>query len=407
MRSLSAFALATLALASIVPSAFAQDPAPQPAKDPVPPAPAKAEPRFATAIGGKLLGLPDAAAPSIRDLKAGEPLVVVGRQGALYEVEVPGGLAAWIYASYVRDGKEPGTIETIENGVNLRPRPVSDTRSLPIARASKGQVFVAVGREGDWVQVAAPEEIHGYVLASDVSLTTDPPSARRAEIEAGRRWVDDLRTKAAEQAKVRAAEEEKRKIDEEKRREAARIESDAVSKARSAMDLLQGATPDASARREAAALLDAAAQLSKSAAVAAAVQHGRERIEAVEFFERERREENERQEAERIARREEAERRMKAAQEILDRQSVTERVDPFGARFAGLGILAQGVEIGRGRVYTLRKGDRLLYYLRCPSGRYDLANFVGSEVGLLGVVKQVEGYPARMIEIDQIEVLSR
>lgn len=379
----------------------------QPAVNPAgqtPPA-VSGTPRFATAVGGKLLGLPDAAAPAIRDLRPGEPMVVVGHQGSILEVEVPGGITAWIYASYLREGKTEGTMETIEDGVNLRPQPRSDAKTIPIARAKKGQSFVVLGRSQDWVQVVCPSDLHGYVLLTDVVVSNDPPSAHEAELAAGRKWAEEARLAAVDAEKRRREEERKRKEEEEKRREAQRRESEARDSCARAMELLRG-TPDASTRTRAKELLDAAAKLTTSEAVAADVKRGLERIELVAFLEKEREEERVREEKERQAKIQEAEERMHRVQTILDGQKDPKPIDPFGARFAGMGEVQRGLELPRGRVYTLSKGGRVLFYLTCPSKRYDVSDFLGREVGVVGSIKQIEGYPARVIEVERFEVLA-
>lgn len=377
----------------------------QPAVNPAAPPVVQGAPRFATAVGGKLLGLPDAAAPAIRDLRPGEPMVVVGHQGSILEVEVPGGITAWIYASYLREGKSEGTMETIEDGVNLRPQPRSDAKTIPIARAKKGQSFVVLGRSQDWVQVVCPSDLHGYVLLTDVVVSNDPPSAHEAELTAGRKWAEEARVAAVETEKRRREEERKRKEEEEKRREAQRRESEARASCARAMEMLRG-TPDASTRTRAKDLLDAAAKLTTSEAVAADVKRGLERIELVAFLEKEREEERIREEKEREAKIKEAEERMQRVQTILDGQKDPKPIDPFGARFAGMGEVQRGLELPRGRVYTLSKGGRVLFYLTCPSKRYDVSDFLGREVGVIGAIKQIEGYPARVIEVERIEVLA-
>src|SRR5262245_37402934 len=67
----------------LVPLTLAQGPA-TPAPDAPP---AQAWPRFATAVSGSIYGLPDPGAPVLRELRAGEPLVVLAQKGALLEVE--------------------------------------------------------------------------------------------------------------------------------------------------------------------------------------------------------------------------------------------------------------------------------------------------------------------------------
>ncbi|MFN0207564.1 MAG: hypothetical protein ACKVS6_14755 [Planctomycetota bacterium] len=371
----------------------------------------ESSPRFATGISGRLRGFPDAAAPALRDLKAGEPFIVVGKQGDLLEVEVPGGLPAWIWAAYVKEGKESGTVVTMEDGVNLRPQPQSDARTVPIARAKKGQTFISVGRKGDWIQVVTPPEVHGFVLASEITITNDPPEMRTAELAAGRKWVDEYKEKTAAAEKLRKAEEEKRLAEEKKRRDEQMKEMAARDKCRQAMDLLKGLA-NADARARADALLVEASQISRelpektAAAVEADITRAKERIEHLTFVEREKKADDAAEEKEREAKLAAALERQKRLEESYQKHKDPVPVDAFGARFAGMGWVRRELFVPQGRMFFIEKGGKLQFFLKCDTGRYNLSDFTGREIGVLGKIKTIEGIPARVIEVDQIEILS-
>lgn len=404
-----------LASLGIAQSPAVQNPAPQNPPTQNPPASRPAEdfttPRFATAISGRLRGLADAAAPALRDLKSGEPLIVVGKQGLLYEVEVPGGLTAWVYSAYCKDGKEAGTVETIEDGVNLRPEPRSDARAVPIARARRGQTFVMIERKGDWIKIVTPDDVHGFVLSSEVTITNDPPSKREAEIVAARRWVDDLRENAVKAEEARRAEEKKRLEEEAKRREEAARENSAREKLRLGTDLIRGLADD-TARARAEAYFKSAEELAKDLpaksieSIAAEITRGRERIQHLAFVESEKRTEEELLKKEREDKLKEAGDRQKRLEESYNKIKDPKPVDAFGARFSGMGWLRKERILGRSVAYYIERGGKLQFYVTCPTGRYNLDDYVGRELGLLGKVKQAEDLPARSIEVDQIEILS-
>lgn len=405
-RSLPTATVSILFAASLVfAPAAAQEPASRPA----------AWPLVAKARAGKLRGLPEASGPVIRDLNVGEWLVVVGSQNQYYEIEVPGGVPAWIWAAYVRDGKEAGTVSTTDNGVNLRPEPKSDTRALPLARVNKGETFVQIGRQDGWVRVVAPPEVHAFVLASEVELTNDPPSARRAELEQAALWVAALRNEAIQQEAARKVEIERQRKEEEARKEIARREAEARALCAEAGDLLRGA-PDAAHREKATALLAEAERRAKdlppksAETVNADVKRGRDRLDAIAFYEAERASELARAEREAKEAQRRADEAAARAQESLARHADPKPVDAFGSRFAGgglgMGWLRRELEVPRGRVFKIEKGGRLLFYVTCPSGKYDLDDYLGREIGVIGAVKEVEGYPVRVVEVERIEVLS-
>lgn len=58
------------------------------------------------------------------------------------------------------------------------------------------------------------------------------------------------------------------------------------------------------------------------------------------------------------------------------------------------------------RPYRLMKGGTTIQYLDCTSGRYDLADFVGREVGLIGVVDRREGADFRILDVERLVILS-
>lgn len=386
-----------------------------PGQDPSTPASKPADsfpgPRFATAVAGRLRGFADAAAPALRELRVGEPLVVVGKQGFLYEVEVPAGITAWVWSAYVRDGAEPGTVTTIEDGVNLRPEPESGARVVPIARATKGQTFTRIGRKGDWVQVVAPTEIHGYVLASEITITDDPPSTRSAEIAAAKSWMTQLKEDAIKAEAERKLIEEKRIAEEKKRREEQEIELAVRAKIREGLDLLRGA-PEAEVRARAGALFTDAANMTKplpqktADVLFAEIQRGRERIDHLEFATREKADIEDRIRREKEEKLAAARDRQTRLEESYNKIKDPAPRDAFGARFAGMGWVRRELQLSSGRTYLIERGGKLQFYITCPSERYHLDDFVGREIGILGKIKNIEGYPARVIEIDQIEVLA-
>lgn len=57
--------------------------------------------------------------------------------------------------------------------------------------------------------------------------------------------------------------------------------------------------------------------------------------------------------------------------------------------------------------YRLTKGGRLLYYVTCSSGRYDLRDFVGHEVGVRGRVDRPQAADVRVIDLKRLVILSR
>lgn len=58
------------------------------------------------------------------------------------------------------------------------------------------------------------------------------------------------------------------------------------------------------------------------------------------------------------------------------------------------------------RPFRLMKGGQTIAYLECSSGRYDLSDFTGREVGLVGELERPENADLRVLDIERIVILS-
>ena len=174
--------------------------------------------------------------------------------------------------------------------------------------------------------------------------------------------------------------------------------------------------PDQETRDRAGALFTEAAAMAaalpakNAEAVNAEVKRARDLSDTIAFHEREKREAQEKLEAEAADAKRRADEAVRRADETLARHGDPKPVDAFGARFAGNGLgmgwMRRDLEVPRGWIYKIERGGKLLFYVTCPSGKYNLDHYLGREVGIIGSVKQIEGYPARVVEIEKIEILS-
>jgi hypothetical protein len=91
------------------------------------------------------------------------------------EVESPSGLAVWVYGQYVAPAPEAGMLQISGNDVRMRPLPSSGPESLPLRQLlGQGQRVRLLGRNDpskplaeDWVRVATPPGVRGWVAASE------------------------------------------------------------------------------------------------------------------------------------------------------------------------------------------------------------------------------------------------
>ncbi len=94
-------------------------------------------------------------------------------------------------------------------------------------------------------------------------------------------------------------------------------------------------------------------------------------------------------------------------------RELNKRHDPLWGRFQARGWLSSEIKPGELPRYVLRWGGQDVAEIVCGSERYDLAQFVGYEVGILGVTQRaavpgsadLQGTPAR-IDATRIEVIS-
>jgi hypothetical protein len=85
-------------------------------------------------------------------------------------------------------------------------------------------------------------------------------------------------------------------------------------------------------------------------------------------------------------------------------QPVSAPTDPLD-RFESIGWMRYERRLNGPGVYFLEKGGRRQYELSCHTGRYDLALFVGREVGVIGPRRQPPQQSLSVLDVERLEVL--
>ena len=75
-------------------------------------------------------------------------------------------------------------------------------------------------------------------------------------------------------------------------------------------------------------------------------------------------------------------------------------------RFDSIGWLRYESRLAGPGVFYLEKGGRRQHVLTCNTYRYDLALFVGREVGVIGPRRQPPGDALSQLDVERLEVLS-
>jgi len=349
---------------------------------------------------------PDRQALSVRTLDKGNLLRVHSESVGFYEVEVPGGLAVWVFGAYLENTSQPGVLKATGNGVNMRPNAGSTSAHMPIKRKLKrGDLVKYIDRTDptkpmaeDWVKVWSPQDARAWVQATDTEPVTDiaaaakewasiPPRIAKAPIpepvvkaaptNAGAPKVPTAQPVATDEART------------------ALVRADGLleeAKASQAADF----APVISAYERVLAIAPAGSstyQLAENGLAKAQIQAGIVAERANIAAERAKRE----AELERLA----AEERDRLRQK-----------DPLMGRFIKRGWLEERRVDGEKHYFMTWNGETVCQVI-VSDGRYDLEQFAGFEIGVIGTTtrrEQPSGLgtvaQARLLNLYRIEVIS-
>jgi hypothetical protein len=328
----------------------------------------------------------------------------------------------WIYGEYLKKSGTAGVAEITGNGVRMRPLPSSNEKSFPLSPPlAKGARVHVLARQDpakklseDWVQVVSPPGTTAWVPAGDT-----------LPVEAG---VD---TRAAWNAAVKDAGATLPVVDLGSGGAAATL-ADASAGKQDAASGSSGASGAAStAKNPAVALLEEAEKLMAGASATEKPDYAPVRAaydKVVAASPKGASADTAHRRLDEIAAREEiqllkqdAEAYEKKRQEELGKaearlREASRKQDPLWGRFQARGWLEKEAKAGAMPRYVVRWGGKEVAELACASGRYDLDNYVGHEIGVLGVTQRAAtsgapgvdgapGVPAR-IDATRIEVIS-
>jgi BMFP domain-containing protein YqiC len=346
------------------------------------------------AEGARIVNFPDKKGLVVWEATPDVPLALFGQPGGseYVKVGVPGGVRVWIFGRYLEPAPRDGWLVLNENRVQMRPVPSSGSHSYPVGKLSKGAHVRMIGRadealawEEDWIQVWSPPGTRAWVAVSQTRALpagTDGAAAWRAAVTAAR----DLGapSPAGESAPSGAASGDDPAVAAMAEAEAlmARFETEdppQVVEVRAAYQAVLALEPDAPTRHLVQSQL-AQLDLREQFLVARAeLERERDRREAL---------------------------RASLEEEL---RTANRRKDPLLGRFQARGWVER-FDVPEGEpTYRLRWSGRLGPEVVCTSGRYDLDQFVGYEIGTTGFDLQplvAEGRRRSRIDVGRIEVLS-
>jgi hypothetical protein len=323
----------------------------------------------------------------------------------------------WVHGSFVKRTTTPGVVEITANNVRMRPLPASDEKSFPLpTKLDKGERVRLIGRADpqkavgeDWIQIWSPAGARAYVAAADTAAVDSGEDVRKTwtaaivsaqaampVVELGGEAPAATKTAAtATGAKAATAEA------------AAKTEP----KSRAAYEKLEQADKLLAAARTAENPDFGPAKQAYQAVIAEAPQGDVARTAQARLDEISIREEIQGLKAEKS--KVQVDRTQKLADAEARLKEVNQRQDPLWGRFQARGWLENTAAAGQSPHYLLRWGGKDVAEISCGSGRYDLAKFVGFEVGIYGVVQKAavpaaEGEPGSPAQIDatRVEVIA-
>ena len=382
----------------------------------------------------KLFNLPDPKGVVLTTAEKGTLLKVKEVRGTWLSVEPAGGIPVWIYGKYLI-AADKGSATVQGTNVRMRPLPSTSQDSYPLDQLLKGGETLKVLQradetkplEKDWVKVLAPAGTIGWMQASNAANQTVVDGAKAMETEhtvalAKLPMVTlpttfatstDTTTTAAATAtdKTATANTATEKPATEQTTAAEKVETTPAAAAKTTSTFAAAEQQYEAAR--AATTADWNAVKSAYEAYLAANPKGasadtaRLRIEECEL-----RLQIAAIESDKKLREQEREVQLTDAKRRLQAASLSQ--DPLWGRFHARG----GLELdpyseAKTPRYVLRFGGKTVAEVVCGTGRYDLSQYIGYELGVMGTITRgAIGEPgttsARPMRLDtaRLEVIS-
>lgn len=356
--------------------------------------------------GAQIRNLPDPKGLVVRALRGGALLGLRGERDGWLMVEPPEGLEVWVYGEFLRPAGG-GWLEVTGNNVNLRPLPHSQASSFPLElRLHRGERVRMLERrdptkpmEEDWVKVVSPPGIWGWVAASSTQALPAGFDGRAA-------WAGAARaaSEAAPAAPGPGAQAQP---------STAPPAAGAQSRLDQAHQLMaseaQKPKPDWQRVRQAyLEVLELDSQSGVASVARARLAEVETRIDLAQVS------------ADLAREREEREAELARLRKELEASTL--RSDPLWGRYDVRGWLEREKRFGEPERFVLRWGGERVAEIVCEGGRYELSQYTGYELGLMGRLlarpreasgvqpgartRAGEGPPLPILDARRLEVIS-
>jgi SH3-like domain-containing protein len=334
------------------------------------------EPKYARILadGAQLRCWPSAvvAPPVFEDVLTKDQVVTVGRsESGFRAVSLPLGPTGYVNKKFaVTD--EAGRVRSKGAKVAFRYRP--KTTEAPVAQLADSTELFVIGEQDDWWRVRV-EAIEAWLPEAEVQVVDQPDAAMKAAFgEMKQKYEAEIQARL-DQIAAAKVQEEKNKGDEA----AVQIMQDAFVAELKKPVAAQTFEPIETALDK----LDAS--LAKESSAKNTIASLRQRIQAQKWI------------VEATAVRDA---KPVPAPDVLPVQPKDEL-----ERFQSIGWLRYESRLAGVGTYYLEKGGVRQHLLSCSSGRYDLALFVGREVGVNGPRRRPATESLSVLDVERLEVL--
>lgn len=350
--------------------------------------------------GLTLRNLYDVQGTSLLEVPAGTLLTIHSENTGWLGVEPAGGFPVWVKASNLAETDTPGVLRVMPRRVTMRPSPSADVTSFPLTpqRLGSGDRLALIRKADEnadladtWAQVWSPPGVYAWTQASRVEDVTGL-SADEAEAL----WQQAI------DALIQASEEGGARPDTD----APQPPSEPVVH-RSQVLLGEARALLASERKKVQAdfdqvrlAFDRVAQAEPTPAVALELEREYEMLEALIELQR----------TQSMLEEEILDLRQQLLSEMNRRLESLRATELSEGRYRLRGHLEVHVDSRGGRSFLLRRGPQIAAELVCPSGRYELELFVGSELAIEGPVNREETVlEGEFVQVDcsRVQIVSR
>ena len=116
----------------------------------------------------EVLGMARSKAPILAFITRGTPVRVLSERGAYVSVQIPNGLAVWVYGKLITDMGKIAVVNT--PNVRARSMPSTGADSQVLGQLRKGQKISIISRQGEWTRLRALNSVAGWMRRDQLDI---------------------------------------------------------------------------------------------------------------------------------------------------------------------------------------------------------------------------------------------